>query len=178
MNIQKQYAVYRRFSEIFSQKKELFRRRDIDMGEIYEQVSFEFGYMSSTPVKDIVRYVTRNRNSPQFQRAKLLEDGFSYNYFERYDTDEDRVMIEKIADSIRPNTKKTHTASIYYFVFRRYNELLEEHRENLRNRTIMISDIYDILSDEFHYKNSDSIRRIIRIVNKLISDFSDNTKIE
>lgn len=159
INIRKYYAIYHYFNSLLNEKKQLYRLRSINICEIQEQVAIEFGFTSIYHVQRAIKFISENRNSPHVQKQRLLFHEERKNYYELYGSDEDIKNLEIIEQSIK-NKKHTKTAFIFYFIYRRYCEMLEEGKCK--------SDVYFELSEEFYYTNPNSIRNIIRQVKNIL----------
>ena len=167
-NIAKQYAIYFRFNSLLKEKKQLFRLRTINITEIQEAVGEEFG-LSSKSVRMAVSYITKNMTSPYVQKEKLLFEENRTNYFAIYNSDEDIDNIDLIEKSIK-KTKSTKTAFIFYFIYKRYQEVAVEEKikKGVYDRPAR-EKAYDRLADEFYYTNIHSIRNIVNQVKSILN---------
>jgi len=162
-NIAKQYAIYHRFISLRKEKRQLYRLRTINLTEIQEMVAEEFG-LSAKSVRVAVKYITDNLNSPYVRKEILLFNENNRNYFAIYGSDEDVSNIELIEKSIK-KTKSTKTAFTFYFIYKRYYELIEQGKTS--------TGAFNLLADEFYYTNTNSVRNVVKQVKNILSCESD-----
>jgi hypothetical protein len=168
INIEKQYAIYFRFNEITKDIKQRLGYGYIHLNKIHEQIADEFGYKSTRMVTEAINFIRKNRTEPFVQRAALLFSSKRINHWEKYSTKEDLQNIEKINQHIHSffgvscGGKHTKTPFIHYFIYKRFHECKQQ------DSKAKVYDIYDLLADEFHYQNKNSIRNIVKKVSRIL----------
>jgi len=146
-------------------------RGHINLNKIHEQIAEEFGYNSTRMVTEAINFIRKNITEPFVQREALLFSQNRVNYWQKYNSNEDLQNIEKIHQHTHSffgrtqGGKYTKTPFIHYFI---YMQFIEYKQQTSNPSQSAMYDIYDQLADEFHYRNADSIRNIVKKVREIL----------
>ena len=174
INVSKQYAIYFRFNEITNDIKQRLGRGHINLIAIHEQIADEFGYKSTRMVTEAINFIRKNITEPFIRKEALLFSQNRINYWRKYDSEKDLQNIEEISRHTHLffgktcGGKRTKTPFIHYFIYMQFLEYEQNQEGKVKKH-----DIYELLADEFYYRNADSIRNIVKKVSEILCGKTD-----
>jgi hypothetical protein len=160
MNIEKRYAIYLRFKELYRERKRLYSY--VSLFNIYKIIADEFGYSSVRMISDAVIYVDKNKKNPLVMKAALLFNEKKNNFFLVYNKPNDLKNIDILSSKLKTEKYHTKTPSVYYFMYKQFLQYRKAVPQLGRYK------IYEIVSEEFYYQNKNSTRNIIKKVEKIL----------